>query len=267
MKEQVIRSIGLVVSAAVLGGCLVWFFKPVPKPSDEGEWKSTGDGKTIVNSKTGELRLTRNGMNVEDAEDLAQRQASLIAQKEDAERKNRETSERFRQEAARIQAINERRITDARRSQEQADDALIRSANRGVYMKAKAFIESQNAKGFPSTVPYFNQTWHRYTAGILAGQPINSSTLHSLKTLVLEIQTYERIRVDKLQRDAKEEGVSLPVLAVFRGQSLDKACESEEWADFLVVLDAAEFTKSVTSIEPGGFVAESDIVEAERLRK
>jgi len=35
MKEQVIRSIGLVVSAAVLGGCLVWAAKSVAPPPYE----------------------------------------------------------------------------------------------------------------------------------------------------------------------------------------------------------------------------------------
>lgn len=253
MKEQLIRSLGLVVSAAVLGGCLVWFFTPAPKPADEGEWKSTGDGKTIVNSKTGELRLTRNGMNVEDAEDLADRQARLREITVEQDRKKAEAEHLAREASAKEEAARQAEL----RAHANAVDAKILARNRIVYLKTRAFIESQNANSFPSTIPYFNQTWHRYTAGILAGQPIDSRTLHSLKTLVLEIQTYERIRVDKLQRDAKEEGVSLPVLAVFRGQSLDKACESAEWDTFLAVLDEAEFTESIRSIDWPGFVSET----------
>ena len=64
-------------AAAVLGGCLVWFFTPNPNQEDAGEWKSTGDGKTIVNSKTGELRLTRTGESVEFAEEMRLREIEL----------------------------------------------------------------------------------------------------------------------------------------------------------------------------------------------
>lgn len=260
MKEQIIRSIGSVVPAAVLGGCLVWFFTPNPKPLDEGEWKSTGDGKTIVNSKTGELRITRTGLTVEESAKLSAQDASEAEQQ-----RSRQNAKYAAQSAAR-DAQDAARQAEMR-SRNNAIDAEIRVRNRGVYLKSKAFIESQNAKGFPGTVPYFNATWHRYTAAILAGQSIDSRTLHSLKKLVLEIQTYERIRVDKLQKDAKEAGVSLPVFAAHRGQSLDKACESPEWATFLAVLNEADFTESITSIEPHGFVLESDIVEADRIRK
>lgn len=253
MKEQIIRSIGLVVSAAVLGGYLLWFFTPNPKPEDAGEWKPTGDGKTIVNSKTGELRLTRNGMNVEDAEDLADRHARLREIAAEQGRKKAE-AERLASEAnAHEEAARQVEL----RAHANAVDAKIHARNRIVYLKVRAFIESQNANSFPSTIPYFNESWHRYTAAILASQPINSTTLHSLKTLILEIQTYERIRIDKLQQGAKEAGVSLPVFAVYRGQSVEKACESAEWAAFLSVLDEAEFTESVRSINWPGFVSET----------
>lgn len=128
MKEQIIRSIGLVVSAAVLGGCLVWFYTPNPKPEDVGEWKSTGDGKTIVNSKTGELRLTRNGMNVEDAEELAEIRESLYAQKEELARKDREVDNQLRRLAAQIQANNERHIAESQKAREYGFNEEIKVA-------------------------------------------------------------------------------------------------------------------------------------------
>ena len=45
----------------VVGVAAVWMLKPTSK----GEWKSTGDGKTVVHSITGEIKYTATGKTVE----------------------------------------------------------------------------------------------------------------------------------------------------------------------------------------------------------
>lgn len=50
---------------------------------DQGEWKPTGDGKTVVNSKTGEIISTASGLTVQQE---AVRNAELNEKKENQKR-------------------------------------------------------------------------------------------------------------------------------------------------------------------------------------
>jgi hypothetical protein len=100
-----------------------------------GDWRPTGDGKTIVNSATGELRLTLNGLTVQEAARLASEEAARKAkERAAAEAATREANERSRQEylrqqaaesAARVQAAQ---VNAAREAAEQEERDRINNA-------------------------------------------------------------------------------------------------------------------------------------------
>lgn len=112
MKSRTILGLASMI-AAIVCGC---------SNSDQGEWKPAGDGRTIVNSKTGELRDVKTGLTVKEltakreaAEDEAQkkdlaneaqRQASL-AQARVAEQRRLENNDRI---SARIKPFVERQL-------------------------------------------------------------------------------------------------------------------------------------------------------------
>ena len=140
-------------SLGVLVGLCVWFVASVTTRT--GDWKPSGDGRTIVNTKTGEIRVTATGETVQEYqkridEELAAQAA--IAEKEYQQR------EADRQAAARQQqAAEAEKIEQTKKQQELAATAAAQqSAENGNHYHA---IQIAVLETLPSEVSGDGQWW------------------------------------------------------------------------------------------------------------
>lgn len=239
MKEQVIRSIGLVVSAAVLGGCLVWFFTPNPNPEDAGEWKSTGDGKTIVNSKTGELRLTRTGESVEFAEEMRLREIELnkIIAEKNARKREEETANR---EAA------DRSRKDREAQYAQQNEISRRSTNSERYRQIKRFVELRWDEGFrpaPAGSKTFTE-WYVTTLPIRDGKPLTHANAKALSELIERLRGAELYRTSQAIVAAVRDGQPDRVDTILTASDSNLSVRTAEWDRILSLLNSVEFSSA-----------------------
>ncbi len=243
MKEQAVRSIGLVVSAAILGGCILWACLPKSGVGDHGEWKPTGDGKTIVNSKTGELRLTRNGESVEFAEEMRLRQIELnkiIAEKE--ARKRKEESER--EEAA----------EDARKAREvqyvHQQEAARQSSNSEKYRQIKQFVELRWDQGFrpaPAGSRAFTE-WYLATSPIRDGKPLTAANAKALGELLGRLRDAELARTSRELVSAVQAGKADEADAISSNSDPNISMRTTEWDHIVSVLNSIKFSASDESV-------------------
>jgi hypothetical protein len=147
-------------SLGVLVGLCVWFVASVTTRT--GDWKPSGDGRTIVNTKTGEIRVTATGETVQEYRKRIDEELAAQAATAEKEYQQRETD---RQAAARQQQAAEAEKTrqradaaeQARKQQElAATEAAQQSAENGCHYHA---IQIAVLGTLPSEVSGDGQWW------------------------------------------------------------------------------------------------------------
>lgn len=169
----------IVLFTASLLGC--------SKPVDPGEWKPTGDGKTVVHSITGEIKYTRTGLTVEETRrrEIEAYEAHQAVEKE-AEAKRKLESAAY---AAREQREQEAR--DAR--------AILRLAhNRALQQRVRAFVDAN------PTLPTFELAyqWDARTAAFRKGVLLTNDEVGELADKLGIVARHEQFKDDPLLKDA-----------------------------------------------------------------
>jgi hypothetical protein len=149
--------IAAVTSVATTVACFVVIHTVLP----ESVWKATGDGRTIFNSKTGELRYAATGQSV--AEMRAEReQATQQAKREQEDRDYLQKTESERNA--------ERNASNVRRES-------IRAQNSAIYLKVKKFVDDHPRITPPYINPndtFANYQWEQVTQPFRTGQLLTS---------------------------------------------------------------------------------------------
>jgi hypothetical protein len=139
-------AIGAAVSTVFL--LLVWAI------FSKSTWRASGDGKTIFNSRTGELRYTASGRSV--AEVNAEIKSQYAAQ-----------------QSALAQAENKYKLEQVQRDQARENRRQqIRNHNSAIYYKVKKFVDDHPTVVIPPLTeksPYANQQWESYTKPFRTG--------------------------------------------------------------------------------------------------
>lgn len=112
----ILITIGVAIATSFLTTVIIIMLWPEPEP----EWKSSGDGKTIFNPRTGEIRYTHSGRSVTEVQAERERKAQEIDRKNLAYRQKQKRKE----------------LADKQKKE------LVRQHNSKLYYKLKKFVDA-----------------------------------------------------------------------------------------------------------------------------
>ena len=124
------------IVALAIGAGLITLIAWIAFHNVSGEWKPTGDGKTVVHSRTGEIRFTATGLTVEETERRNREKA--VANKREADRIDARQWEEDVAAAQQRADLDERRKVDEQAARDAND--RIAAHNATLYPTIKVFV-------------------------------------------------------------------------------------------------------------------------------
>ena len=185
------------------------FFALITGCSDAKDtWKPSGDGKTIVNTSTGEIRDTRTGLSVEELRLLRQKESEAEAERTREERRRwelelNEQNEQRKLEQARLDNERRRQIEELERGKVEAERKFENHCRR---IKELVILIEENGFDPPG---FGTGSWNANTMPYRLDQQPSSAQLRGLLVLMVEFPREEAFRVKSIQKDASKVGMSV----------------------------------------------------------
>jgi len=149
MLENAMKWFLCVMCIALLSGC------GSGSDATEGEWKPSGDGKTIVNTKTGELRYTSSGKSVDEV-NAEKKQVAAQQAKRFAARSEQETA-----------------LFAERASQQKAEQKQVHEHNSRIYFRLKKFVVDHPMISGTGVGEISQYEWDLYTTPFRTNRMLN----------------------------------------------------------------------------------------------